>query len=162
MSRFATVEQFKAHLGALRLSGMAQVAELEEDAFYDSALLAAQARMESAFARAGYEVPLDLESVSSEAQREKLEALLALRCTTFAAWEMLAGVAGAPDGLKLSHDNALKWLDGILSGKETLLGLEKVNQARVVAGRVGVVLGGDDLDRLDRDIRAFGRQGAYR
>lgn len=158
---YASLEQFKAHLGALRLSGMTNVEEASEDAFFADLLLAGSGEIDSVAASAGYAVPLDLDTIVSLDLRAKLEALLAVTTTTLAAWSMVGGMAGASEGLKLAYDKASAWLKSIRKGEAELLGLTKTGKSARVAGRVGVVLGDDDLDRLMNKVDRFNRQTLY-
>lgn len=159
---YATIEQFQAHIGALRLAGMSGLDEGQQPEFYVSLLLAATSRMNGVFARSGYVVPLQLEQIENEDLRAQLRAQLAIHCTTLAAWSMLVGLTGAAEGLKLAHDNTASWLKGIQDGTEELLGLTKEEKQSRTGGRVGVVLGNDDLDRTMRALDRFQGMGRWR
>lgn len=161
MPAYATIEQFKAHLGALRLSDMANVGEGGEDSFFGDLLLAGSGEIDSVAASAGYVVPLDLDTIVSLDLKAKLQALLAVTTTTLAAWSMVGGTAGASEGLKLAYDKASAWLKSIRKGEAELLGLSKSAKSARVSGRVGVVLGDDDLDRLLNKVDRFNRQTLY-
>ena len=160
-SAYATVEQFRARLGALRLSDMVNVAPESEDADLVDLLNSAAARMNSTFARAGYAIPLDLTLITDTGLRGQLSSQLAVANAVLAAWDAVSGVADAGSGLKLAYDRQNKWLANILEGKESLLGLGKAGQAAVVGGRFGVVTLDDDLDRLEAQMSRWSRLGTY-
>lgn len=161
MPAYATVEQFRAHLGALRLSDMANAEAAAEDDFFADLLLAGSGEIDSVAASAGYAVPLDLDTIVSLDLKAKLQALLSVTTTTLAAWSMVGGTAGASEGLKLAYDKASAWLRSIRKGEAELLGLAKTAKSARVAGRVGAVLGEDDLDKLMNKVDRFHRQTLY-
>lgn len=156
---YANLQQFRARLGALRLSDMVNAAPEGEDSDLQDLLDSGAARMNSVFARAGYAVPLDLDTIIDPTLRAQLEAQLAVANSVFAAWDAVSGVADAGSGLKLAYDRQNGWLKAILEGREQLVGLAKTNQAALLGGRFAVVPLDDDLDVLEAKMNAFNRLG---
>lgn len=139
---YATVDQLEGFFGAERLRqwyGHIQPAQLESN--YLLSLSAATGEMNQVFQRAGYAVPLDFMLVTDASIRQQLEDMLARWCCALAVYVGLSGNIDAPQGAKTAHDAATAWLDRILNGTESLLGMPKLPAEALTlsAGRIGAV-----------------------
>lgn len=150
-SQYATIAQFKARLGALRLVNMSAVDATEQEGDWNLLLVAASARMNDALGRARYAVPIDFAAIADGTLRAQAQAHLAVICCTIAAWNMVAALPDAPPGLKLAKTEADVWLAGLIDGTVTVAGLDRLEAAieERAGGRIGAVVGDDP--NLDRD-----------
>lgn len=146
LSQYATVDQFKARIGSLRLANMSQVDTSEQEADWNLLLAAASSTINDHLSRARYSTPIDPDEIADAVLRAQAVARLAVICCTLAAWPMMAAIPDAPKGLLSVKSDVDRWLAGLISGEVKIAGLAQLNEAidDRASGRIGGVVGCDD------------------
>lgn len=134
MAPYADADKIKSIVGEARLKSAAPKETADLDALLDDKAAAMSGRMDSYFRRGGYPTPIDTASIADADVQARTTELLAEVCSALVFESFVAGQRAISKGQDEARDWAIRWLEGIATGRLSLDGVTRTGKRLAVSG----------------------------